>query len=79
MESGHLVYLDRAKALMDELHAAARSDSLILRSRLAELVRRIGSWASNQPSDGEVASVDAELKALAVEVKRFASSGLGGP
>jgi len=79
MESRNLAYLDRAQTLMEELRGSARSDGLLLRSRLAELMRRIGSWTSNQPSDGEVASVDVELRALATEVRRFASSGLGGP
>jgi hypothetical protein len=78
MGSGHLVYLDRAKALMDSLQTTARSDGLVLRSRLSELMRRIGAWASNSPSPGEIASVDVELQALAVEVSKYVS-GFGRP
>jgi len=75
MEPEHLVCLDRAKELMDALQANARSDSLVLRSRLAEIVRRIGSWASNAPRDGEVKSVSVELTALASEVQKHVRVG----
>jgi hypothetical protein len=63
---------------MDVLRANARSDSLVLRSKLAEISRRIGSWDESRPDDSEVSSVDAELEALAVEVRRFTGVGLGG-